>query len=344
MPTAELELVSAPNADTEYQEDLRKPTHKNGKLYINPFGVILGQNLSGLNRGPEVLTDAAFMNATRAFGIVQPVIVAKRDGVYHVLAGNRRTFALRHVIAKGEIAPDDPRALLPIYEANEIAIGDGVSQDSAINLIENAMRKRIGHIAKARAIDDLMSKGATWTQVALLVVGPTGRPLKPESIRQYRQLLKLHPSVQKAVDDGLMKVSRAQSLIRSSPDEQIRALADIEEASKAGGKSKQAAVSAVIHKLKKSKRQDRDEQPIFDMPRNAPDVRRAFKAFTVPETWNMLSKTRKPKPEHTALLIEMFLDIGTWLEGGLTPRKYQPEDLTLALKTRLVAAVASLNQ
>lgn len=330
--------------DHLWSADNRRTIMKDGKMYINPFGVVLGRNLSGQSRGDETLTDKPFMTTTARFGVIQPVIVRKVDhqGVkaYTVVAGNRRTFALRHLIGTGVIPADSPRALLPIYEMNEIELS-GVSPEDAANLLENGMRMGLDPIAKAQAIDNLVTGGASKEELALLVTGPNRRPLTGESIRQYRKLLKLHPSVQDALRKNIMIVSVANRIADMPHDEQLKTLQRITDA-QSTGKNKHAVAAEIVKRVKKEKRQGDDGEPIFDAPRGAADIRRIVKQLGKVEAWDCIPKTAKISKEGYQALAATFVDFAAWLEGGLTPKKYKPEDVALTLQTRILATMAQL--
>jgi hypothetical protein len=226
--------------DLQFELDHSKPVLKNGKLYINPFGVLMGKNLSGEDRAVEAIKDKAFMATIRRFGVIQPVIVKRVDyegkKVYGVVAGNRRTFGLRHSISQGEIPLDDERALLPLYEMNDISL-DNVSSEDAANLLENAMRKGMDHISKAHAIQRLITGGASHEELSLLVTGQNRKPLSKEAVRQYLCLLKLHPTVQAAVREGVMVPSMASRIADLSYEEQLSTLAKIRDRRNQCGKA-----------------------------------------------------------------------------------------------------------
>lgn len=334
-------LIRAEGLDPLWSKADRKPTMRAGKMYINPFGVIMGKNLSGQTRGENVVTDKAFMRTTERFGIINPVIVRQidTDGVtaYLVVAGNRRTFALRHLVGTGVIDATDSRALLPVYEMNNIELA-GVSPEDAANLLENGMRQGMDHIAKARAIDALIVGGASKEELALLVTGPNRKPLSGEAIRQYRKLLKLHPSVQEAVVSNILKVMTASQIADDTHEEQLKYLQRVIDA-QVGSKNKHQAAQDAIKKAKKEKRTDEEGEPIFDAPRTAIDIRRAVKKMSKGENWDCIPKTSKLSNDGYKAVAEIFADFSAWLEGGLTPKRYQPEEIALALQTRILATL-----
>jgi hypothetical protein len=331
--------------DPQFEPTLRKPIKRDGKLFISPFGVILGKNLSGASRADQVIHDKAFMAATQKFGVVQPVNVrrvalAEGKQAYLVVAGNRRTSALRHLIATGVIPQDDVRASMPIYEANEIVL-DNVTPEDAANLLENAMRKRISIVDRAKAIDGLMKDGATVEEVGYLVTAANGKPLSRSSITQYRLIMRCHPAIHKALDDGQVTLGEASLLGAKPHEEQVELLQKMMEA-RIGAKNKNKAGFDVIRTSNLEKRKDKDGQLIYDPPRSGADIRRAFRPLKKVEEWDCVPKSSKLSNEGYKVVAEIFEDINTWLEGGLTPKNCDPEKLTLTLKTRILAAMARL--
>jgi hypothetical protein len=63
--------------DDLWTAELAKPITRGGKMYVSPFGVIMGENLSGQDRAASVLNDKAFMATIEKFGVIQPDIVRK---------------------------------------------------------------------------------------------------------------------------------------------------------------------------------------------------------------------------------------------------------------------------
>ncbi len=329
--------------DVQFSADATEVVTRGLNRFISPFGVRMGKNISGQHRAEKALRKKAFVNSIANLGVTRPIEVQKDDdGYYNVVAGNRRTAVLRHLIGTGVIDKDSPLALLPIYEPSSIKMKTVTSGDAA-NLIENSMRERISHVAKAIAIDEYMSKGATLAELGLVIVGENNKPLKMEAVRQYRQLLKLHPSVQEAVDDQVLTVMQASSLATMEHAEQIKALQVIKEAQE-GSKSKDKSTREALQKMKAKKRLDPDNEPMYDPIRHGTDVRSLFDKLTSVSVWQMVPKAAKLSPKGYKALTAICRDIHTWMLGGLTTKNGKREDVALALKTRILAAVAELEK
>jgi ParB-like chromosome segregation protein Spo0J len=328
--------------DHDFDITESEPVTRNGKMYINPFGVLLSDNISGQERAESVHKDAAFLNSIRVTGILQPVNVEPSEvggkPVWRVSAGNRRTAALRLLISKGDIPQDDARSWLPIYPQNAASIG-GVSDGVAVNLIENSMRKRMDHISKARAIQALIDQGTPKDKIALMVTGSNGKPLGKSQIYNLLKLLKLDPQVQRAVSDGWVHINHAVIMSDMSPEEQLADLQTIMDA-QPGQRSKVA--EETVKKRKKERRTDREGNPIHGDPLGAREMVQFFRDASKSETWDCIPKGAKLGPVAYTALTEIFSDLETWAQGGLQPKTIKPNEENLTLKLRILQNMQTL--
>ncbi len=361
-----LESTGEPIKDTAFlladSKIVKLPALSSGgapRLFLRPFGVVMGGNISGEDRGVQALGDKAMRASILALGVqttvqVKPIIILddhdKPHRVYALISGNRRTSILRDLLAKGEVTEEivdadgvvglDRKALIPIEEAEELHIA-GIDSDAAHNLRENSMRRIIDPIDKAHAIDKLRNpppgaQRATAAEIALVLTGPEGRPLKDDTIRAYLRLLKLHPSLQKAVRQGVMRFSLAATLADWTPEDQIATLQDIMEAQKRAS-NKTTAAEAVVKKRKAAKRKDEDGEVIHREPMASKDIRNVLKELTATDQWDCLPKTSKLSKEGYEVVVAIMADLLKFCEGGLTPKNVKPEELTLPLKTRILS-------
>jgi hypothetical protein len=332
--------------------------------FLQPFGVVMGGNISGESRGVEALNDKAMRASIKELGVqttvqVKPIIVLdehdKPHRVYALISGNRRTSILRDMLAKGEIEEElvddsggacaNRKALIPIEEAEELHIA-GISSDEAHNLRENSMRKIIDPIDKAHAIFKLRNPPpgaprATAAEMALVLTGPEGKPLGDSTIRAYLRLLKLHPSLQTAVRKGVMRFSLAATLADDPPEEQIATLQAIMDA-QTRSSNKTTAAEEVVKKRKQAKRKDADGEVIHREPMSGKDIRETLKDLTAIDQWDCLPKTSKLNHAGYEIIVAIMKDLHTFCDGGLTPKNVKPEELTLPLKTRILDYLSSV--
>ncbi len=122
----------------------------------------------------------------KTFGLLQPILVQKRDGYYEIIAGERRWRAAEKEILE-------------------------------LSLIENIQRENLNPIEEAQAYKRLMDEfGLGQADVAQRV--SKSRPAVANSLR----LLKLEENVQKMLIDGQISMGHARALLPLEiPEEQL---------------------------------------------------------------------------------------------------------------------------
>jgi ParB family chromosome partitioning protein len=126
-------------------------------------------------------------------GVIQPIIVVKKDGRYMVIAGERRWRASK--LAGMTTIP----AIVKEYSDAEI---------KEVSIIENLQREDLNPIEAARAIKELMDEYG-WTQEVVANRLGKSRPVIANTIR----LLQLEPEVIKLIEDGKLSAGHARSLV-----------------------------------------------------------------------------------------------------------------------------------
>ena len=144
----------------------------------------------------------ALAQSIREHGIIQPIIVTKEKGTYHIIAGERRWRAARLAGLK----------TVPVIERNAKEITE-------LALIENIQREDLNPIEEAEAYERLIKEyGMTQEQIAS-VVGKS-RPAIANSLR----LLNLTEDIRKLLISGEISVGQARPLLAvERPDVQSEA-------------------------------------------------------------------------------------------------------------------------
>ena len=139
----------------------------------------------------------------RQYGIIQPIIVCKKQDYYEIIAGERRWRAAKMAGLK-EIP-----VVVKEYTDKEIA---------EISLIENIQRENLNPIEEAMAYKSLIEE-YNLTQEEL-----SERVSKSRSqITNTMRLLKLHEEVQKMLTDGSITAGHARALLGLEiQEEQLR--------------------------------------------------------------------------------------------------------------------------
>ena len=140
----------------------------------------------------------------KQYGIIQPIIVCKRDDYYEIIAGERRWRAAKMAGLK-EIP-----VVIRDYSDKEIA---------EISLIENIQRENLNPVEEAQAYKSLIEE-YNLTQEELAARISKSRT----QITNTMRLLKLHPKVQKMLVDGSLSAGHARALLAlEDPELQLSA-------------------------------------------------------------------------------------------------------------------------
>lgn len=139
----------------------------------------------------EALEDLA--GSIKQYGIIQPIIVSKKDDYYEIIAGERRWRAAKLAGLK-EIP-----VVIKEYSEKEIA---------EISLIENIQRENLNPIEEAKAYKRLIEE-YDLTQEEL-----AGRISKSRTlIANTMRLMKLHEDIQQMLVEGLITAGHARALL-----------------------------------------------------------------------------------------------------------------------------------
>ena len=132
-------------------------------------------------------------DSIKQFGVIQPLIVKKRENYYEIIAGERRWRASKKAgIKKVPVIVKD-------YDENEIL---------KISLIENLQREDLNPIEEALAYQQLKSEyGLKQDEIA------TSISKSRTAITNTMRLLKLDERVQKMVMDNLITSGHGRTLI-----------------------------------------------------------------------------------------------------------------------------------
>jgi ParB family chromosome partitioning protein len=173
-------------------------------------------------------------DSIRKFGVLQPLLVEKKDQYYEIIAGERRWRAAK--LAKVEEVPVIVKKLSD-------------QERMEISLIENIQRENLNPIEEANAYKTLLDEfGLKQEEVAERV--SKSRSAVTNSMR----LLKLDPRVQALLKEGKISAGHARALLSvENADEQYALAEEIVE--------KQLSVRDIENKLKKPKEKPAAQEP-----------------------------------------------------------------------------------
>ena len=140
-------------------------------------------------------------------GVIQPIIVVKRDGFYQIVAGERRWRASKKA---------------GIKEIPAIIREDDDKTNKQISLIENIQRQDLNPIEEAIAIKNLMEEH-NFTQEEIAKSLGKSR----SSIANIVRILNLDENVKKLVEEGKLTLGHCKVLLAQPKEKQYKLALDI---------------------------------------------------------------------------------------------------------------------
>jgi len=155
---------------------------------------------------PEKIKELAL--SINEAGMIQPVVVYRKDDKYFLLVGERRWRAVQHL--KWETIP----ALVKDLSIDEIMIG---------TLVENIQRENLNAIEIAEGVELLMKKNDFTQEKASEKLG-----MNRVTLTNYLRLLKLPPAIKQGIMNGDLSPGHARPLLSlNNPDDMLRAFSTI---------------------------------------------------------------------------------------------------------------------
>ena len=143
----------------------------------------------------------------KQYGVLQPLIVQKKDGFYQIIAGERRWRAARNA------GLDKVPVIIKEYNSEETL---------AISLIENIQREDLSPIEEALAYKRLMEDHQLKQEEVAEKVGKSR-----SAIANFLRLLNLDETVQGMVADGKISAGHAKVLLGVDSKEKQKKLAQL---------------------------------------------------------------------------------------------------------------------
>ncbi len=175
----------------------------------------------------------------KQYGIIQPIIVCKKDDYYQIIAGERRWRAAKKAGLK------EVPVVIKDYSEKEIA---------EISLIENIQREDLNPIEEAKSYKKLIDD-YKLTQDELAKRVSKSRTVITNAMR----LLKLHEEVQKMLVDGALSAGHARAILGiENKEKQLKVAKDVVEKSLSVRQTEDLvkALSESVGKKKAEKKKD----------------------------------------------------------------------------------------
>lgn len=191
-PTEQQQAQEAPAASpTEVALAEVRPNQYQPRLHFDPEGL-------------EELRDSI-----QAHGVLQPIVVCKREEGYELIAGERRMRAAK--MAGLERVPAVIREDLSDQDMLELA------------LVENVQRRDLDPIERAKGYQRLIEELELTQEAVAQRVG-----LKRATVTNHLRLLELAPVIQESVSQGALSMGHARALLGlEHKDQRLQLAAEI---------------------------------------------------------------------------------------------------------------------
>ncbi len=197
--------------DNMIDDDENKVEIKDGEEIVHKIKVIeIEPNKNQPRRTFNDETIDELAESIKRYGIIQPIIVAKKDNYYEIIAGERRWRAAKKA---------------GLEEMPCIIREDTERKNKEIALIENIQREDLNAIEKAKSFRQLLDEYGMTQQELADTLG-----MSRSALTNTVRLLNLDPRVSELVVLGKLTEGHARSLLCfDDPDQQYKAAIDIIE-------------------------------------------------------------------------------------------------------------------
>ncbi len=193
------------------------------------------------NFNEEALNELA--DSIKQFGVIQPLIVQKRDGYYEIIAGERRWRASKLAGIK------EVPVIIKDYSDEEIM---------EIALIENIQREDLNPIEEARAYRRLLDEYKLKQEEVAQKVSKSR-----VTITNSMRLLKLAEDVQNMVIDGMISSGHARALLSIEDKEKQLMLANKIFDEKLSVRETEKLVKNILEPKTKTKKEELKDDFIY---------------------------------------------------------------------------------
>lgn len=139
-------------------------------------------------------------NSIKEYGLIQPIVVTKKDGYYSIIAGERRWRASK---------------IAGLKEIPAIIREDDERINSEISLIENMQREDLNPYEKALAIRTLIDNYGLSQEIVAKKLGKSR-----STVANWVRVLNLEPRVLEMVKEGKISEGYCKALLMIEPEKQ----------------------------------------------------------------------------------------------------------------------------
>lgn len=189
--------------DKSIIEDIKKDTFeekRDGEIIEKIKIIDIEPNKNQPRRKFDIETIEELAESIKIYGIIQPIIVTKKDGFYEIVAGERRWRAAKKA---------------GLTEIPCIVRENDERKNKEIALIENIQRQDLNPIEKARGFKQLIDEYGMTQQSLADIMG-----INRSTLTNCLRILNLDQRVIELALEGKLTEGHCRSLLSFEPDEQ----------------------------------------------------------------------------------------------------------------------------
>ena len=199
--------------DIEEEKEITKKDKKSGKEVIENIKVIdIEPNKNQPRRQFDMESIEELAESIKIYGVIQPIIVTKKDGFYEIVAGERRWRASKKA---------------GITEIPCIVRENDEKTNKEIALIENIQREDLNPIEKARGFKQLLDEYGMTQQELANKIG-----MNRTTVTNCLRILNLDQRVIELALQGKLSEGHCRSLLAYEPEEQYEIALKVIESGK----------------------------------------------------------------------------------------------------------------
>ena len=199
--------------DIEEEKEITKKDKKSGKEVIEKIKIIeIEPNKDQPRRKFDMESIEELAESIKVYGVIQPIIVTKKDGFYEIVAGERRWRASKKA---------------GLTEIPCIIRENDERTNKEIALIENIQREDLNPIEKARGFRQLIDEYGMTQQELADKIG-----MNRTTVTNSLRILNLDKRVIDLALEGKLPEGHCRSLLAFEPDEQYEIALKVIESGK----------------------------------------------------------------------------------------------------------------
>ena len=199
--------------DIEEEKEIKKKDKKSGKEVIEKIKIIeIEPNKDQPRRKFDMESIEELAESIKVYGVIQPIIVTKKDGFYEIVAGERRWRASKKA---------------GLTEIPCIIRENDERTNKEIALIENIQREDLNPIEKARGFRQLIDEYGMTQQELADKIG-----MNRTTVTNSLRILNLDKRVIDLALEGKLPEGHCRSLLAFEPDEQYEIALKVIESGK----------------------------------------------------------------------------------------------------------------